>query len=216
MSDQHSTETAGACKPTKPSKPYDNFPLFAHAAGVWAKKIRGKMHYFGPWSDPNGALKKYLAEKDSLEAGRNPRQNPDAHTVKDVAYLAFQLSIKEEDGHPEAGFGQAHRDYRWRINELVPIPRAAWRHLRAVLLLPFVVIVVVPSLLLFLTGTDTLGLGRSVRRLTPSPRSSAEFGRRARGPRTDSPAAGRPTKPYGLPRRKEKRPAAGGAVGPRG
>jgi len=72
-------------KPAKPSKPYPDFPLFPHAAGVWAKKIRGQLHYFGPWADPDGALAKYLEQKDALHAGRKPREDTAGVTVKDVA-----------------------------------------------------------------------------------------------------------------------------------
>jgi integrase len=85
MSKHHSNARHGIAKPAKPSKPSKDFPLFAHNNGCWAKKIRGKLHYFGAWADPDGALANYLAEKDDLQAGRTPRPDPRAATVKDVA-----------------------------------------------------------------------------------------------------------------------------------
>src|SRR5262249_25236546 len=87
MSDSHSTDPVAAGKPAKPEKPYPDFPLTAHPAGVWCKKIRGKLHYFGPWDDPDGALAKYLEQKDDLHAGKKPRESnagTTGATVKDV------------------------------------------------------------------------------------------------------------------------------------
>src|SRR5262245_23026990 len=85
MSDPHPTRHVPSDKPEKPSKPYPEFPLTAHPAGYWCKKIRGKLHYFGPWDDPDGALQKYLEQRDALHAGRKPHECTEGTTVKDVA-----------------------------------------------------------------------------------------------------------------------------------
>jgi integrase len=94
MSADHSTTPA---VPAKPAKPYPDFPLTAHPAGYWCKKIRGKIHYFGPWSDPDGALAKYLEQKDALHAGRTPRPDPGTLTVKDVANAFLNAKKKAQE-----------------------------------------------------------------------------------------------------------------------
>lgn len=54
----------------RPLKPRHDFPLFAHGCGQWAKKIRGKMRYFGPWGDPKGAQERLRAFIADDAAGR--------------------------------------------------------------------------------------------------------------------------------------------------
>lgn len=84
-------------KPAKPAKPYPDFPLTAHANGQWCKKVRGKVHFFGVWSDPDAALAKYLDERDDLQAGRVPQRASGSLTVGDMAnlYLEDQLQRAE-------------------------------------------------------------------------------------------------------------------------
>jgi integrase len=81
MPDSHSTSPSPS---GKPAKPYPDFPLTAHPVGYWCKKIRGKIHYFGPLADPMGALENYRKQADDLHAGRTPRSDQDALTVKQL------------------------------------------------------------------------------------------------------------------------------------
>src|SRR5262249_5680916 len=96
MSETHVTESA---TPVKPAKPYPEFPLFPHASRQWAKKIKGRMYYFGPWSDPQAALDAYLKVKDDLHAGRKPREDPEALTVKELCNLFLNAKLAKVDNN---------------------------------------------------------------------------------------------------------------------
>lgn len=96
----------------KPERPTPDYPLFPHASGQWAKKIRGQTHYFGAWADPVAALTKYKAEREALEAGRKPREDPKGLTVKHLVNLFLdakqarvesgELSQRTWNGYKEA------------------------------------------------------------------------------------------------------------------
>ncbi len=58
----------------KPKKPYPDFPLTPHDNGQFCKRIRGKLHYFGPWASPDKALELYLEQRDDLYHGREPKK----------------------------------------------------------------------------------------------------------------------------------------------
>lgn len=81
----------------KPEKPRPDFPLFAHATKRWAKKIRGKTFYFGPWGDPGGAEAAYLAQAEDLYAGRKPYADNDPETLTVKRLGDMFLTSKRQD-----------------------------------------------------------------------------------------------------------------------
>jgi len=81
----------------KPAKPHRDYPLTANGNGQWSKKIRGKVYYFGPWADPDAALKRYLEVKDDLLAGRRPRPR-DGFTLRDLCNHFLTAKKRQLDG----------------------------------------------------------------------------------------------------------------------
>ncbi|MEX0936488.1 MAG: tyrosine-type recombinase/integrase [Pirellulales bacterium] len=81
---------------SKPSKPHADFPLFAHSSGQWAKKLAGRIHYFGRWDDPKAALEKWLDEKDDLLAGREPRM-VEGCTLRELCNRFMNFKAQQRD-----------------------------------------------------------------------------------------------------------------------
>jgi len=104
---------------TKPKKPRKNFPLFPHANGQWAKKIRGKLHYFGPWQAPREAEAKYLDSREYLQAGRRPPDTTpdDGCRLRDLcnAFLTSKQSLLDAGEIRRITF----QDYRRCCNQLL-------------------------------------------------------------------------------------------------
>ncbi|MBI3861848.1 MAG: hypothetical protein HY290_08120 [Planctomycetia bacterium] len=101
---------------TKPEKPRKDFPLFPHATGRWAKKIRGRFRYFGTWADDlkgERAILKWLDERDDLLAGREPRPKGDAAgpTVKFVcdSYLTHKEQQRDNGEMQPRSFVEVYK-----------------------------------------------------------------------------------------------------------
>jgi len=101
-------------------KPRPDFPLFPHATGRWAKKVRGKLKYFGKCeTDPKGeaALLKWLDEKDDHIAGRTPRGKREGLTVAQLCDRFLQAKDMQLDAHEISPL--TRRDYERTTDRLV-------------------------------------------------------------------------------------------------
>jgi hypothetical protein len=77
--------------------------LYTHGNGQWAKKIRGKKHYFGPWHEPSSTEAEYLRPKEDLQVGLKPPASATA-AAKVLILLAKQNeSCKKLHQHQHAG-----------------------------------------------------------------------------------------------------------------
>lgn len=101
----------------KPKKPRPDFPLFVHASGRWAKKIRQKLVYFGKVADdPKGvaAESKYLDQREDLQAGRKPRATTGGLTIADLInrfLTAKRLLVDTREMSPKS-FTHYHKTYQ--------------------------------------------------------------------------------------------------------
>jgi hypothetical protein len=61
-------------KSQKPSPPYTPYLFYAHSLGLWAKRICGRVVYFGSWDDAQAAVDKFLEQRESCYAGHARRE----------------------------------------------------------------------------------------------------------------------------------------------
>ncbi len=100
-------------KAAKAKKPHPYHPLFPHQAGYWAKKVRGKLRYFGKVvDDPKGdaALEKWIEQRDDLIAGRVPRVKANGLTVRELCnrFLSVKKDLLDSGELAPRSFAELH------------------------------------------------------------------------------------------------------------
>jgi integrase len=118
----------------KAPKPYQDFPLTPHKNGQWCKRIKGTLHYFGPWGKRvNGkperlpddgwkaALDEYERIREDLYAGRTPRAvGNDEPTVQYLCnhFLTFKQDRVDSGELASGTFRRYHATCGFLISEL--------------------------------------------------------------------------------------------------
>lgn len=94
----------------RPAKPFPKFPLYAHPSGMWAKKIRGKLHYFGRWGKRrDGKMERvagdgwkeageaYEQQAVALHSGRTPRIHSNELTVAQLCNHFLTAKLRKTE-----------------------------------------------------------------------------------------------------------------------
>jgi integrase len=137
---KNSRGAAAGISGLKPPKPSPDFPLYAHNRGKWAKKIKGKLCYFGYWDDPAGALGEYQAtladvksrEIDTLSIFLTVKDACNHFlTAKDAAVTAGKLSSRSFMEYKRTCIRVGtHFGYAARVTNLTPTDFAGYQEAR--------------------------------------------------------------------------------------
>jgi hypothetical protein len=94
------------------------FSSFRTPAGNGRSRF-AKLHYFGPWADPNAALRRFRKEEPDLKAGLTPKreeEQADLLTVKKTILLFLEArKLHVESGEMEARTWREYSSYGDRL-----------------------------------------------------------------------------------------------------